>query len=224
MSRPLSDGPATHVMGQRRRRALGYDDLPPVLQDLIQDFAGNRLRGKEWEMIFRAFNLGEDTPEGQELFRRLSRGDRSESVLCGQWASLVWASLRRRGDTDGALAAELKLCDQGSRRADLADATSLMCYRESLRVEETFDDLSVFERLRELEAAEAAIGAEAFLLEMLDASARPLPIWAPISAEAAAHAPLAVRAIAAATRLAPAKGCLACGAAAALSRALERAV
>mmetsp|Transcript_10776 Transcript_10776/g.32128 ORF Transcript_10776/g.32128 Transcript_10776/m.32128 type:complete len:236 (+) Transcript_10776:108-815(+) len=234
MSRPLSDGPATHVMGQRRRRALGYDDLPPVLQDLIQDFAGNRLRGKEWEMIFRAFNLGEDTPEGQALFRRLSRAGRSESVLCGQWASFVRASLRRRGDFKAAFDASLALSKLDHSwcgpLADLAWKASDVCLRECRQMGETFQRgcLSIYERFREHDAFDAAAGAHVFLLEMLiDASARrPQPIWAPISVEAAAHTPLAMRAIAAAYRLAPADGCSrdrARRAAAALSRALARA-
>ena len=38
MSRPLSDGPATRVMRRRRRRALGYGDLPPEMKDAIQDY------------------------------------------------------------------------------------------------------------------------------------------------------------------------------------------
>ena len=38
MSRPLSDGPATRVMRRRRRRALGYGDLPPEMKGLIQDY------------------------------------------------------------------------------------------------------------------------------------------------------------------------------------------
>ena len=38
MSRPLSDGPATRVMRRRRRRALGYSDLPPEMKEAIQDY------------------------------------------------------------------------------------------------------------------------------------------------------------------------------------------
>ena len=39
MARPLSDdGPATRVMRRRRRRALGYGDLPPEMKDAIQDY------------------------------------------------------------------------------------------------------------------------------------------------------------------------------------------
>ena len=38
MSRPLSDGPATRMMRRRRRRALGYGDLPPEMKDAIQDY------------------------------------------------------------------------------------------------------------------------------------------------------------------------------------------
>ena len=38
MSRPLSDGPATRVMRRRRRRALGYGDLPAEMKDAIQDY------------------------------------------------------------------------------------------------------------------------------------------------------------------------------------------
>ena len=38
MSRSRSDGPATRVMRRRRRRALGYGDLPPEMKDAIQDY------------------------------------------------------------------------------------------------------------------------------------------------------------------------------------------
>ena len=39
MSRPLSDGPATHVMRRRRRRrALTYDDLPNEIKGVIKDY------------------------------------------------------------------------------------------------------------------------------------------------------------------------------------------
>ena len=38
MSRPLSDGPATRVMRRRRRRALGYGDLPQEIKGVIKDY------------------------------------------------------------------------------------------------------------------------------------------------------------------------------------------